>query len=375
MAEILQHPFMKMDTPGIGPTLAPPPYLDQDALIRAIAPENICQASFDSLMAIWIDKIDGDDLFNALTSPGRNFYKSIYQLLLKYKERSMEEYNMNEDYGMFFLLWFHCIELCVDGSTRPKAVTPRHRAPPRPPTASPNKRASTAAPAPRQRSGSRPRSSHRPASSIGSPTIVSPNPPVLPRIRVSTRERDPSRDRTGPISPVVTSPVAEPTAPAQASATALGFIVPPIVADPALQQTIDNIAEQVNALVPIHNAQTTNDTFVAPKRRETGEEKENVRVKGSMGPPQLPGKRKDDEMPGTYHTVRRSTVSAANPAKATVNKANAQGISSNGGRDIIPSKGGDKRKSKRESAAALPSYLRTYITSCSRSSRPQHPQV
>lgn len=99
MAEILQHPFMKMDTPGICPSLRPPPYLDQEALVRPISPDDICGPSFNSLLTIWTNKMNGDELFNELTSPGRNFYKSIYQLLLKYKERSMEEYNMNEDYG------------------------------------------------------------------------------------------------------------------------------------------------------------------------------------------------------------------------------------------------------------------------------------
>lgn len=151
----------------------------------------------------------------------------------------------------------------------------------------------------------------------------------------------------GAVSPVATSSVTN--SPAPSTASALGFVIPPIVTDPVLQQTIDNLAEHINTLVPIHNAQQTNDTFVTPKRKDVApavEDKENVRAKTSMGPPEVPVKRKDDDMPGAYHTLRRSTVSSPNPAKPAVSKANVQGNPSNGGRDAAPPKL-EKRKSKR----------------------------
>lgn len=347
MAEILQHPFMQMDTPGIGPSLPPPPALDQEALMRPIPPNDICETSFQSLMVIWRDKVTQDTLFAALTSPGRNFMKSIYYLLLRYKERSMEEYNMNEDY---------------DGSARPhtQPLMPRRPAI-RPAPPSQAKRAS-AVPSPtpgRPRSGSRPKS-HRPKTSVGSAAaFASPQPPTpqLPRIKVASPERMSAADRAGLKSPISPTSPARPKAPVT-STTALGFIIPPVVHDPVLQQTIDNLAEQINTLVPKHNAQQSSETVAvaAPsvKRRETmpaHEGKENVRTKSTMGPPEmipahaLAAKRKDDDMPGAYHTMRRSTMPAGTPASPALSSATAHGVSSSSGREA-GSSGGDRRKSK-----------------------------
>ena len=202
----------------------------------------------------------------------------------------------------------------------------------------------------------------------------------------------------------ILSPVLEASA-------ALGYIVPPIVADPVLQQTIDNLAQQVNALVPIHNAQqearkeisegpkrvSSSPLTTAPiMRRESAPaqrrqstmgnqnhrrdaEKENsappargtVVPNAGLGFHEVPPRaiplrrvKLDDEMPGAYHSITRGAspqipfklvASLLSQEPASAESSLTPELSNSPWITQTPNLGGGgKRKSKGELAVLLP---------------------
>ncbi|KAH7108311.1 Pkinase-domain-containing protein [Auriculariales sp. MPI-PUGE-AT-0066] len=97
MDEILSHPFMHLDAPEITPMLRQPTRISDKESQEAIS--HIDRDLFRSMCAILRTQIDADEVLAALTQPGRHHLKTIYRLLVQYRNRSMEEYNMTEDYG------------------------------------------------------------------------------------------------------------------------------------------------------------------------------------------------------------------------------------------------------------------------------------
>lgn len=188
---------------------------------------------------------------------------------------------------------------------------------------------------------------------------VMPPPRTRPQMRIDVSDvQRPHQDEPdfGIVSPndaYATSSLASPQA--------LGFIIPPLVADPVLQHTLDSIAEQVNQLVPVHNAQqqqtlgsivdeskplpqlpaplVRHETMAPPvvprrdsnaaQRRDGDKENAPVRTNPETGAPLAPvWRHKADEMPGTYHTVRgQPNLPLSKPATPLLSQENAEGVS------------------------------------------------
>ena len=94
----MNHPFMRLDTPELPFALPPPPQIDP--LLSSTPVASIEENVYDNMLRIFKKHLTSDvELIEALTKPGQHYLKVIYHLLIRYHERSMEEYNMNEDYG------------------------------------------------------------------------------------------------------------------------------------------------------------------------------------------------------------------------------------------------------------------------------------
>ncbi|KZS89261.1 Pkinase-domain-containing protein [Sistotremastrum niveocremeum HHB9708] len=100
MAEILDHPFMQIPTPGVT-MVAPPSFheLAQPIPAHIVSPTDIDSDTMHSLRLIWRDNADDDSLRLQLISPERNLAKAFYWLLERYRERRLEQYGMDEDFN------------------------------------------------------------------------------------------------------------------------------------------------------------------------------------------------------------------------------------------------------------------------------------
>lgn len=96
MPEILSHPFFVSAAPkGIpGRTLIPPPSLDE--VERPVnSAEEIEEDIMGNLKTLWHGAPD-EDIIKALLSPEKTWEKAIYHLLIKYRNRHLENYNEEE---------------------------------------------------------------------------------------------------------------------------------------------------------------------------------------------------------------------------------------------------------------------------------------
>jgi serine/threonine protein kinase len=116
MCEIIQHPFLALDTPLV--TLHPPPSLSDIA--RSIPPEIAFSGDIDSdtlhsLKIIWRGQADDNALRKELLSTECNAAKAFYWLLERYRERRLERYGMDDELEGGF--WERVVE--SDGPAKP----------------------------------------------------------------------------------------------------------------------------------------------------------------------------------------------------------------------------------------------------------------
>ncbi|WWD09084.1 hypothetical protein V865_007204 [Kwoniella europaea PYCC6329] len=97
MPEILQHPFFvsRPPRPIPGRALVSPPSLDE--VERPVnSPEEIDADIMGNLKTLWSGATD-EEIITALMSKEKTWEKAIYHLLIKYRNRHLENYNMDED--------------------------------------------------------------------------------------------------------------------------------------------------------------------------------------------------------------------------------------------------------------------------------------
>ncbi|WVW81960.1 hypothetical protein I302_103963 [Kwoniella bestiolae CBS 10118] len=97
MPEILQHPFFvsRPTRPIPGRALVSPPSLDE--VERPVnSPEEIDADIMGNLKTLWSGASD-EEIITALMSKEKTWEKAIYHLLIKYRNRHLENYNMDED--------------------------------------------------------------------------------------------------------------------------------------------------------------------------------------------------------------------------------------------------------------------------------------
>lgn len=96
MPDILQHPFFvsRAPRPIPGRALVSPPTLDE--VERPVnSPEEIDEDIMGNLKTLWSGASD-DEIVAALMSKDKTWEKAIYHLLVKYRSKHLENYNMDE---------------------------------------------------------------------------------------------------------------------------------------------------------------------------------------------------------------------------------------------------------------------------------------
>lgn len=96
MAEIVRHPFFCSHAPRLvgGRELPMPPSLD--IMARPVAASEIEPEIMKNLKTLWHGASD-NEIYGALMSPEKTWEKAIYHLLIKYRDRHLENYNMEGD--------------------------------------------------------------------------------------------------------------------------------------------------------------------------------------------------------------------------------------------------------------------------------------
>ena len=96
MPDILQHPFFvsRSPRPIPGRALVSPPTLDE--VERPVnSPDEIDEDIMGNLKTLWSGASD-DEIIAALMSKDKTWEKAIYHLLVKYRSKHLENYNMDE---------------------------------------------------------------------------------------------------------------------------------------------------------------------------------------------------------------------------------------------------------------------------------------
>ncbi|KAL1407107.1 serine/threonine-protein kinase gin4 [Vanrija albida] len=96
MAEIVSHPFFLSRPPrltGSRELPAPPALAD---MARPVAAHEIDPDILSNLKTLWHGASEGE-IYAALMSPDKTWEKAIYHLLVKYRNRHLENYNMDDD--------------------------------------------------------------------------------------------------------------------------------------------------------------------------------------------------------------------------------------------------------------------------------------
>lgn len=96
MAEIVSHPFFLSRAPRMtgGRQLPAPPSLIDMA--RPVSAREIDPDILSNLKTLWHGATDGE-IYAALMSQDKTWEKAIYHLLVKYRTRHLENYNMDDD--------------------------------------------------------------------------------------------------------------------------------------------------------------------------------------------------------------------------------------------------------------------------------------
>lgn len=96
MPEIMAHPFFIRSPPRLAGGRELPTPLALDTMARPVPVHDIDPDIMANLRTLWHGATQGE-IYKALMSPEKTWEKAIYHLLVKYRNRHLENYNMDDD--------------------------------------------------------------------------------------------------------------------------------------------------------------------------------------------------------------------------------------------------------------------------------------